>query len=231
MSFSMTPAQGFPPATADEFPNYIQFQEEGTNLGGADADTVNFTGNVSVTRGEGENANTITVDVPAAGSGGGSEAPPTLIVALSGLTDGDWNGSPDFSDWDGDVIKTSTEAVWSDATKDITVSAVGVYQVTIAARVQALSPGTWPVADETLFGSTVDGAVALDRSRYGRTLPSEATGSVSINFTQWYDAFLVNVTDVAQTITPKVYAFKYNDRTDTVTFSALVTVTRLTTSS
>lgn len=62
MGFGITPASGFPPVTPDEFPNFIQFQSDGTNLGSNDADTVNFRRNLSATRGVGENANVITVD-------------------------------------------------------------------------------------------------------------------------------------------------------------------------
>lgn len=62
-TFGMTPVGGFPPTNADDFPNYIQFQENGTNLGGPDVDTVDFTGNVIATRGEGENAGTVTVSI------------------------------------------------------------------------------------------------------------------------------------------------------------------------
>jgi hypothetical protein len=73
MGFGMYPGTSWPVPTPDDFPNFIQFQEDGVDLGGPDADTLNFTGNVSVTRGEGENANVVTVDVPVAGSGGGSD--------------------------------------------------------------------------------------------------------------------------------------------------------------
>jgi hypothetical protein len=63
MGFGMYPGTGWPVPTPDDFPNFIQFQEDGVNLGGPDADTVNFTGNVSATRGEGENANVVTAAV------------------------------------------------------------------------------------------------------------------------------------------------------------------------
>lgn len=68
--FSLTPVAGFPPPTEDAFPQFIQFQFDGVNLGGPDADTVNFVPGetFSVTRGTGEDANVITVTIPA-GSG------------------------------------------------------------------------------------------------------------------------------------------------------------------
>jgi hypothetical protein len=61
MSFSITPASGFPPQASDEFPNYIQFQNQGADLGLPNVDTVNFGRNLTATRGTGENANVVTV--------------------------------------------------------------------------------------------------------------------------------------------------------------------------
>lgn len=89
MSFGMTPATGWPVPTEGDFPNFIQFQEDGVNLGGPDADTVNFTGNVSATRGEGEHANLITVDVAGSSSGGG--------------VSGDWPWLDVLLDYDGSL--------------------------------------------------------------------------------------------------------------------------------
>ena len=65
MTFGITPVSGFPPAASDDSPNYIQFQWNGVNLGGPDADTVNFVGTgFSLARGaSGTDENTITITV------------------------------------------------------------------------------------------------------------------------------------------------------------------------
>lgn len=62
MSFGITPVSGTVPATSETFPDFIQFQANGANLGAADADTLNFVGG-TVTRGTGESSGTVTVDV------------------------------------------------------------------------------------------------------------------------------------------------------------------------
>lgn len=63
MTFSITPTSAFPPAASEDFPNFIQFQFNGVNLGGPDADTINFVGTlVAVSRGSSAvDENTITV--------------------------------------------------------------------------------------------------------------------------------------------------------------------------
>lgn len=61
MSFGITPVSNWPPPASDDFPQYLQFQANGVDMGGADADTLDFRGAVSATRGEGENANRVTV--------------------------------------------------------------------------------------------------------------------------------------------------------------------------
>jgi ADP-ribosylglycohydrolase len=64
MTFSISPIGGaFPPVTTEDFPNFIQFQFNGVNLGGPDADTVNFVGAgiIAVRGGSGVDPNTITV--------------------------------------------------------------------------------------------------------------------------------------------------------------------------
>lgn len=42
MNFSVSPAGPFTPQTDNGFPRFIQFQQDGVNLGGPDIDTVNF---------------------------------------------------------------------------------------------------------------------------------------------------------------------------------------------
>lgn len=65
MAFSIAPVTGFPPPTAESFPQYIQFQNQGTDLGAPDATTLNFAGKALATRGVGENEGTVTVTVGA----------------------------------------------------------------------------------------------------------------------------------------------------------------------
>lgn len=63
MSFSMTPVTGYPPVADGGFPTFIQIQDNGTNLGGPDADTLNFVGSARATRGVGENAGTVQIRI------------------------------------------------------------------------------------------------------------------------------------------------------------------------
>lgn len=60
-TFGLAPMLGaFPPPASEEFPNFIQFRAAGADLGGRDADTVDFIGGL-VTRGTGDNSGVVTV--------------------------------------------------------------------------------------------------------------------------------------------------------------------------
>jgi hypothetical protein len=60
-AFGVSPVGTFPPAEDDGFPQFIQWQQGGYDLGGPDADTVDFGPGLVATRGTGESANVITV--------------------------------------------------------------------------------------------------------------------------------------------------------------------------
>lgn len=71
MPFSITPLTDMPAPDASDFPNFMQLQSEGVDLGLPDADTLDFVGSgVTTTRGVGENSNKVTVSI-AGGAGGG----------------------------------------------------------------------------------------------------------------------------------------------------------------
>lgn len=63
MAFGISPSSPTPPVTSEGFPRYIQFQNDGTDLGEPDVSTVNFQDGLIATRGAGENANRVTVEV------------------------------------------------------------------------------------------------------------------------------------------------------------------------
>ncbi len=63
MSFGVTPAGSGVPAVDAGWPRFIQFQNNGVNLGGPDADTVNFIGDFVVTTGGSGAENVINVSI------------------------------------------------------------------------------------------------------------------------------------------------------------------------
>jgi len=66
-AFSVSPVGGngnpFPQQTGDGSPSFIQFQDQGTDLGGPDADTLNFGSGLTATRGVGEFENIVQVEI------------------------------------------------------------------------------------------------------------------------------------------------------------------------
>ena len=61
MTFGISAIAPTPPVTSEGFPRYIQFQNNGTDLGEPDVTTLNFSTDLTATRGAGESANTVTV--------------------------------------------------------------------------------------------------------------------------------------------------------------------------
>ena len=61
-SFNIGPSRQSTPETDTGFPRFIQFQQDGVNLGGPDVDTVNFVSPLIAVRGvSGTDEKTLTV--------------------------------------------------------------------------------------------------------------------------------------------------------------------------
>lgn len=226
-AFALTPVAGFPPPTPAEFPDFIQFQNEGANLGGSDADTVDFVGaGVTATRGTGANANKVTVTIP--GGGGGGSAP-VLAVSLQGAADGPIGdglaGEIYFDNWNGTVRQTSADASWSEANNRIEFARTGLYEVVVTTEIDA--QGQFPNVT-TRYGTRVESALSPVESRYN--LPATTSGFWDDpGFIAYTDTFLVNVDDIGvDFVTPRVFTANYlSAGTETASFSALVIVRRI----
>lgn len=222
MGFGMTPATGWPVPTPDDFPTFIQFQEDGVNLGGPDADTVNFSTGLVATRGEGENASIITVT---ADSSGGVE---TAIFSIAGATTGTFN-SAKFSDWSpATTVLANAIATWDDAGKALNIAAAGCYAVKVECKVSSTVGGgssSFP-RDDILYGAEVDHSVVNSATQLG--FNSSALGLDARTYIQWVEDFTVQTTDADTSVQPRIYCKCYNsnDGKDS-TFSAIVTVTKL----
>ncbi len=221
--FSLTPAQGFNPQTGEEFPNFIQFQADGTDLGGPDADVLNFGENLTATRGTGENANVVTVRAASGGEGG---AVPTLVLELGGSVQGHFDGS-DFGSWNGIERLSSADAQWFyDGDMDvIQFLRTGIYEIGIAGRCYAAA-GNWP-SEDSVIGSVIENAMNNERSAYSREDSSAPGWGSTYPFMQWFDTFLVNIYALDQTVLPRLYADAYASAATGTIFTAMVTVKRL----
>lgn len=136
MAFGLTPAgAGFPPQAPDSFPNYIQFQSNGVDLGLPNVDTVDFADGLVATRGTGESANKVTV---IAGTNPSTPTPSgasTVAFQLSG------SGAGGVSAWAYTArITDATVGAFNDSTDEFTFVAAGVYEVRVATRF-TLGPG------------------------------------------------------------------------------------------
>jgi hypothetical protein len=231
MGFGMTPATNWPVPTPDDFPTFIQFQEDGVNLGGPDADTVNFTGNVSVTRGEGESANVITVDVAAASSGESpSGSTSKLYLYLDGSADETAKFNRDlFTNWVGETLVPSTQAEWNQTAKTIDILEPGYYEFRVRAKIDPdpLISGDWPT-EITAYGVAILTDDWSDQTTlHTRNENGNIAGSSGNNVAQWCDAIVVPIF-TAGPAQVAVFAEAYDFRRDTPAwFSCEVVVERV----
>ena len=134
----------FTPPTGKSFPDFLQFQKDGQNLGGPDVTTVNFTGpGVQATRGTGENAGVLTVQV--AGGGGPAPAPggaPYARFRLNAYSPPAMDGS-EFSSWDCYEEYPSDDVVWSSDAGSAMVTRNGLYRVDVRILLDSRLEG-WP---------------------------------------------------------------------------------------
>lgn len=223
MGFGMTPATGWPVPTPDDFPEFIQFQADGTNLGGPDADTVNFSTGLTATRGEGENANVVTVT-----ASGGSGGAATAVFSIAGATTGTFN-SARFSDWSpATPVLANAIATWDDIGQALNLAAAGTYAVKMECKVSSTSGGgstSFP-RDDILYGAETDSSVIASATQLG--FNSSALGLNGSDYVQWVEDFTVQTTDANTLVQPRIYCKCYNsnDGKDS-NFSAIVTVTKL----
>lgn len=130
-AFSISPASASTPPTSAGFPNYMQIQAGGEDLGTPTVDTLNFGSGLTATRGTGENANRVTVT----GEGGG---PQTLMLSASvaGFA------GQGFQYVSQNVLVESSDAYWNAEEGRIYFETSGFYRIIVSVQVAALS-GAW----------------------------------------------------------------------------------------
>lgn len=223
MDFSLSPAVGVPARARDDFPQFIQFQADGANLGSRDADTVNFSTGLTATRGTGANANKVTLT--ASGGGGGAAV---AVFSIAGATTGTFN-STKFSDWSpATSVLANAIATWDDAGKALNIAAAGTYAVKMECKVRSTSGGgsTAFPRDDILYGGEVSNSVIGSATQLG--FNSSALGLDTRDYVQWVEDFTVLTASPNTLVQPRIYCKCYssNDGKDS-TFSAIVTVTKL----
>lgn len=143
----------FTPPTGKSFPDFLQFQKDGQNLGGPDVTTVNFAGTgVQATRGTGENASVLTVQV--AGGGGGGDA--GAFVARLQYSENPYSaGSSDVgATMDQYAVLVSAPFVTVQPNGGLLFSQAGVYEFVIQGQADHVGEYVWPPSG-ALYGSLV----------------------------------------------------------------------------
>lgn len=198
-AFSVTPVSNIPPPNAEEFPNFIQFQQGGENLGGPDADTLNFGAGLTATRGVGENSNVVTV------VGGGSASVAVGVIDLvNSAEDGLFDDTPFPSSWDVSVPLGNDAYSFEDQSTTLTFAESGVYRVTATCALTAQIEGfAWP-SGESHYGSVV-GDSSSQHYRSSTEVDYQAREAI------WTDQHVVQVETAPMEVTVQLYAGSSGD--------------------
>lgn len=197
-SFSLTPLTDVPPPAQDDFPNFIQFQNAGTDLGTPDADTLNFSTGLTATRGVGENANVVTVV-----ASGGAAASYGVINLSATVGPGLFDSTPFPTSWNDTVVVANDSWSFDGATATLTFSATGTYRViaTCAMTGQGIEGAEWP-AGETSYGSWIGSIQSTQFRQNFAVLTATAT---------WTDQAVIQVTDSPTDVVVQLYAIAISD--------------------
>lgn len=220
-------------ATEDTgFPNFIQFQQDGVNLGGPDADTVDFGTGLTATRGTGENENRVTVVAESSPS----SSTPLLVARLDPLSNGNLGtyAYAPFTDWSGTVLASTTSNIsWDQETQSVLLTEAGVYSVDFQAHLTDNDRQVFDFSDmagNVIYGTEVSEAVSITLSEH-YTGENQGTSSLPTNTVAWADRYIVVVVDedLPLSFQPKVYGGQYHAGPpgDSITCSAVVTVTKV----
>lgn len=218
-AFAITAAGGFPPPTAEEFPNFIQWQNQGTDLGLPDVDTINVSTNLTATRGTGENANTVTITA----SGGGGGAPQVLLLRMlaDGLTAMD-GSSPTGWTVTYNLVE-STDATWDAGTSTLTLVTPGTYEIKITCTLVYDTDSIFNT-DWVQYGTGTD----LEASnRHYLTRASSGTPPL-FNTAKWTDIYWYQ-TDSIGGAQSSIYAFAqtYNGAAQQAQYDLTLSVTKI----
>lgn len=191
-AFSVSPITDIPAPQAESFPNFIQFQASGENLGGADADTLNFSTGLTATRGTGENSDVVTLTA----AGGASYG----VIRLSRPPDpppGAFDLVPFAADWQSSVLVEN--AGWSFADGALTFAETGIYRVVATCTIQP-DGNVWPVG-VTYYGSII-GASRSFLSRFYTDYEL-----VYSNTVQWTDQHVLTIDTEQTAVDCRLYAY------------------------
>jgi len=144
-AFSVTPLTDVPPPQAADFPDFIQFQAAGVDLGLADADTLNFSTGLTATRGTGENSNVVTVTGTAPASVLTLYSSPDAIPPIAFF-----DGTPFSTDWFSEITIRSDD--WTYDVNGITFLRSGYYRIIASCYWEA--DIQWPAGTST-YGSII----------------------------------------------------------------------------
>ena len=191
-AFSVSPITDIPAPQAESFPNFIQFQASGENLGGADADTLNFSTGLTATRGVGENSDVVTLTAV-----GGASYGVIRLIRPPDPPPGLFDQVPFAADWQPTTLVEN--AGWSFADGALTFAQTGIYRILATCSIQA-NGNVWPVG-VTYYGSIIGSGQSFN-SRFYTDYELVLNASV-----EWTDQHVLTIDTELTAVDCRLYAY------------------------
>lgn len=204
----------FTPPTGKSFPDFLQFQKDGQNLGGPDVTTVNFTGaGVQATRGTGANASVLTVQVAGGGGGGGGDA--GAFVARLEYSQNPYLAGSSYVGATMDQYAVLVPAPFVSVVEPdgvLLFSRAGVYEFVIHGQADYVGEYVWPPSG-ALYGSLVvdvtsEEVVGYSMHHYHNSEQILFTGAGWAKTVGWTDVSVIEVSQ-GDARTVNLYVDKY----------------------
>lgn len=216
MSFTVTPITDIPAPTPQNFPNFVQYQQDGENLGLPDADTLNFAAGLQATRGVGENSNVVTVI---------GSAPPPGVLELTSTPDPSgpimyFDDQTTTNIWPNSyALVQSTDWEWSQMEEGLIFLRAGFYQVTVTSHMEGEMG--WPEG-ATTYGSQVGISVGAHARFRDGTNPNDTRGRMI-----WTDQHFLNILTDGEVVPFGLFASAENTLLGVLFAGMTATIVRL----
>lgn len=155
--FSVTPVGPFPPANSEDFPDFLQWQVDGVDVGTTAVSTVNLTGAVAATIGTGENEEVLTIEIGATALTWRSAPGDTALAASdagNGIATTGTTGTQTITITGNDIDDGEMVLVYQEGAAGVNIVAASGISLRVRSPLTAVSAGQYATVTIIKRGAT-----------------------------------------------------------------------------